>query len=118
MVELLMHSVSVCKQNRQQSHALMFACYATQRGRREVSKYLDVSSEEKTVTDFDTDCRYLHYLFEILERVLVHGVHLRHASDNKVHNRVACSHRTVLLTSQCYLLLSHLGLFQPSTNHS
>ena len=45
--------------NRQQSHALIFACYATlKRGGRGVTKYFDVSSEEKAVNDqdFDTDC--------------------------------------------------------------
>ena len=45
--------------NRQQSYALVFACYATlKRGRGGVTKYFDVSSEEKTVNDqdFDTDC--------------------------------------------------------------
>ena len=46
--------------NRQQSYALIFAYYTTlKRGRGAVTKYCDVSSEEKTVNDqdFDTDCR-------------------------------------------------------------
>lgn len=59
-----------------------------------------------------------HYLFKVFERVLVHSVHLSHASHNKVHDRATCGHWTVLLTSGCYLLLSHFSLFQPSTNHS
>ena len=45
--------------NSQQSYALIFACYATLKRRRGgVTKYFDVSSEEKTVNDqdFDTDC--------------------------------------------------------------
>ena len=59
VAQLLAHSVSGCKQSRQQSYALIIACYATlKRGRGEVTKYFDASSEEKAVNDqgFDTDC--------------------------------------------------------------
>ena len=60
MAKLLVHSVSVLSKNRQQSYALIFACYATLKRRGGgVTKYFDVSSEEKRVNDqdFDTDCR-------------------------------------------------------------
>ena len=59
MAEVLVHSVSVLNKNRQQSCALIFACYATlKRGGGGFTKYFDVSSAEKTVNDqdFDTDC--------------------------------------------------------------
>ena len=59
VAELLVHSVSVLSKNRQQSYALIFACYTTlKRGGGGVTKYFDVSSEEKAVNDqdCDTDC--------------------------------------------------------------
>ena len=56
VAELLVHSVSVLGKNRQQSYALIFACYATlKRGGGGVTKYFDVSSEEKRVNDQDFD---------------------------------------------------------------
>ena len=63
MAELLVHSVSVLSKNRQQSYALIFACYATLKrgggGGGGVTKYFDLSREEKTVNDqdFGADCK-------------------------------------------------------------
>ena len=58
------------------------------------------------------------YLFEVFQRVLVHGVHLGHTSNDKVHDGASCSHGSVLLTSYRDLFFGHLSLFQPSTNYT
>ena len=76
MAELLVHSISVLSKNRQQSYALIFACYATLKwGGGGVTKYFDVSSEEKRVNDqdFDTDCRSpvirMSWLFKLILKI-------------------------------------------------
>ena len=64
MLDCVMRPNSLCipflSKIRQQSCALIFACYATlNRANGGVTKYFVASSEEKTGNDqdFDTDCR-------------------------------------------------------------
>ena len=56
------------------------------------------------------------YLVEVLERVLVHGVHVGQLGDDEVDDAAAAGHRPVLLPGGRDLQLSGLGLRQPDTD--
>ena len=55
----------------------------------------------------------ISYLSEVLQGVLVHGIHLGKRGDHEIHDGASRGDRTVLLAGSSDLLFCLLGFDQP-----